>query len=239
MRDVWDVSKRPKTPLKRPNADGRTMQSRRASRASSEGAERASRKPWPRPRCSRPLSRIDRRDIRIHAKKYQLPLDGDDVYASDCFGQFATHAGILFRATDVSEQDHPIALGIDLRLTTREEGGRKSELRPFSMSFQYRPNWGFQGLDLPREQVGSPVLSWSQDRVEPGDRVRAVIVPMFPASWTTVDVGTKLTMYEGPRVCGHATVVWRSTTIWPVPKEEYLRFDRWTKTGMPDPGTGI
>jgi hypothetical protein len=171
------------------------------------------------------FERIDGRDYRIHT--------------SDCSGQFATHAG-MFRATDVSEQDHPIALGIDLRLTTREEGGRKSELGPFEpMSFQYRPNWGFQGLDLPREQVGAPVLSWSQDRVEPGDRVRAVIVPMFPASWTTVDAGTKLTMYEGPRVCGHATVVWRSATMWPVPKEEYLRFDRWAKTGIPDPATGI
>jgi hypothetical protein len=146
----------------------------------------------------------------------------------------------MFSASDVSEKDHHIALGIDLRLTTREEGGRKRGLGPFDpMSFQYRPNWGFQGLELPREQEGAPVFSWSQGRVEPGDRVRAVIVPMFPAIWTTVDAGTKLTMYEGGRVCGHATVVWRTKTIWPVPEEEYLRFDRWTKAGTPDPGTGI
>lgn len=117
----------------------------------------------------------------------------------------------------MSQHDQPIALGIDLRLTTSDEGGRKSGLGPFEpQSFQYRPNWGFDGLDHPREQAGAPVFTWSQSRVEPGDRVRAVIVPMFPASWAKVDVGSQLTMYEGLRACGHATVLWRTTTRWPV-----------------------
>lgn len=139
----------------------------------------------------------------------------------------------------MSEQDQPIALGIDLRLTTHEEGGRKGALGPFEpTAYEYRPNWGFEGLDHPREQAGAPVFSWSKGRVEPGDRVRAVIVPMYPAYWTTVDVGSKLTMYEGAHTCGHATVVWRTATIWPVPNDEYLRFDRWTRAMTTDEDIG-
>lgn len=126
--------------------------------------------------------------------------------------------------------DPTVALGIDLRLTTSEEGGRRTPIGPLRPGeFAYRPNWGFVALGSPPAQSGAPVFSWEKPIVQPGDRVRAVIVPMFPAVWDTVDVGSELTMYEGQRVCGHAAVVWRTNTTWPIPRDDYQRFDAWTK----------
>jgi hypothetical protein len=97
------------------------------------------------------------------------------------------------------------------------------------MSYEYRPNWGFDGLGLGPAQTGAPVFSWAQEIVHPGDRVRAVMVPMFPELWTGVDLGSRLTMYEGQRLCGRASVLWRTTTGWPVGEEDYGRFDAWTR----------
>jgi hypothetical protein len=132
--------------------------------------------------------------------------------------------------------DPTIALGIDLLLTTSEEGGRRTPIGPVRPGeFEYRPNWGFDALGAPPAQSGAPVFSWEKSIVQPGDRVRAVIVPMFPGTWETVDIGSALTMYEGPQVCGHATVVWRTPITWPLAEEDRGRFDAWTKRDRLEP----
>jgi hypothetical protein len=135
-------------------------------------------------------------------------------------------------------EKHPtIALGIDLQVTRTEEGGRK-ELLDGSFTtkdIQYRPNWGFAGLDHPQEQTGAPVFAWSQDRIAPGDHVRAVIVPMYPQHWEGVDLGAQLTMYEGHRICGLATVVRRFVTRFPIPDVDIQGFQTWTKEAPTSP----
>lgn len=101
----------------------------------------------------------------------------------------------------------------------------------FTGVLEYRPNWGYHGLDHPREQAGAPVLVWGQDWVEPGDQVRAVIVPMYPEAWQHVAVGDELTMYEGHRVCGVARVIWRSNTdAWPISDSDLPRCRSWTRS---------
>lgn len=127
---------------------------------------------------------------------------------------------------------HPV-LGVSLRLTTTSEGGRTRGLGPFADAvLDYRPNWGFRGLDHPHEQAGAPILVWERDRVELGETVRAVIIPMSPETWADLEAGDELVMYEGSRVCGRATVVWRDTTAaWPVNAEDLPRFRKWAKAG--------
>lgn len=63
----------------------------------------------------------------------------------------------------------------------------------------------------PPEQSGAPVLGFSKEDIEPGDEVRAVIMPLFPqmlGEWKRVRVGDVLPMYEGQRVCAHGRVLW-------------------------------
>jgi hypothetical protein len=124
------------------------------------------------------------------------------------------------------------ALAVELRLTPASEGGRSRGLGPFGKeTLQYRPNWGFRGLNHPHEQAGAPVLCWQNDRIEPGDTVRAVIIPMFPETWRDVAPGDDLAMYEGPKVCGKATVLWREDVIWPLDDSQVDLFRAWARTG--------
>jgi hypothetical protein len=124
-------------------------------------------------------------------------------------------------------------LGVHLWLTTSAEGGRSRGLGPFgNATLEYRPNWGFRGLDHPHEQAGAPVLCWETDLVEPGDWVRVVIVPMYPAPWHDIHDGDDLVMYEGARVCGRATVIWRADDVrWPLEQPDVQRFRYWAETG--------
>ncbi len=115
-----------------------------------------------------------------------------------------------------------VAFGIQLRMTTPQEGGRTRGLGPLGEAvFGYRPNWGFGPLDHPREQAGAPVLCWDRDHIAPGETVRAVIVPMAPTVWESVHAGDELVMYEGARVCGWALVLWRYLlTAWPLSESD-------------------
>jgi hypothetical protein len=124
-------------------------------------------------------------------------------------------------------------LGVRLRLTTTEEGGRDRELGPFGdRTLQYRPNWGFRGLDHPREQAGAPVLCWARDRVGLGETVRAVIAPMFPEAWVDVGQRSELVMYEGARAWGQATVIWRrQPDRWPLDDSDLQPLRAWAQTG--------
>jgi hypothetical protein len=64
-------------------------------------------------------------------------------------------------------------------------------------------------------------------------------VALFPemvAQWNLeVDAGVALPMYEGPRACGHATVLWRSSITLPLDEPDERRFRR----GWITPPTGM
>ena len=81
------------------------------------------------------------------------------------------------------------------------------------------------------EQTGAPVLAFSRDEVLPGENVHAVILTLFPQMvdrWNLeVEPGVVLPMYEGSRVCGHGTVLWRANTTLPLDESEERRFLRW------------
>lgn len=83
----------------------------------------------------------------------------------------------------------------------------------------------------PPEQSGAPVLAFSRDHVLPGECVHAVIATVFPelvAHWDLeVEPGVVLPMYEGARVCGHATVIWRTDIMLPLDEREEQRFLGW------------
>lgn len=135
------------------------------------------------------------------------------------------------------------AFGVELRLTTASEGGRSSPLSGDAITearFAYRANWGLPGVTAPG-QTGAPVLAFSQEPVEPGDEVRAVIVVPYPQTvpdWAAVEVGDVLPMYEGSRVCGHGRIAWRRQTLLPLPAEVQDAFMAWIvsadRRGAPD-----
>lgn len=124
------------------------------------------------------------------------------------------------------------AFGIDLHLTSTEDGGRLTPLLGgvrAEYRLNYRPNWGLPGM-TPPEQTGAPVLGFSRENIAPGESVKAVIVAMFSEEvplWTSVTEGTELPMYEGSRVCGRGRVLWRAATEWPLPEGDSAHFVNW------------
>lgn len=84
---------------------------------------------------------------------------------------------------------------------------------------------------VPPDQSGAPVLAFSQDRVNPGGSAYAVIVPLFSEmvdQWNLeVGPGEVLPMYEGPRVCGRGTVLWRENTSVPLNETTEQRYLSW------------
>ena len=124
------------------------------------------------------------------------------------------------------------AFGLLLRLTTTEGGGRQSGLAGGASPearFTYRPNWGLPHM-TGDDQTGALVLGFSKEDIRPGDQVRVVIVPPFPAmlvEWSRVPVGAELRMYEGRRLCGRGTVLWKQDTQLPLPEQDEQRFRQW------------
>lgn len=122
-----------------------------------------------------------------------------------------------------------LAIGLELKLVPTAEGGRQTPLlggSEASSRFTYRPNWGLPGW-ANGEQTAAPVLGFSRSDIRPGDAVRAVAVPLFPAempAWRAVAVGDTLRMYEGSRICGRGLITWLAPTTWPMPVEEQERF---------------
>jgi hypothetical protein len=125
-----------------------------------------------------------------------------------------------------------LAFGIELRLSTRKDGGRSVPLlggMAPETQFRYRPNWGLPGM-RPPDQTGAPVLGFSRENIAPGDTVHAVIVAVFfdlVPSWSAVEEGCVLPMYEGPRAVGTGRVLWRMETSWPLPDDDRGRFLTW------------
>jgi len=124
-----------------------------------------------------------------------------------------------------------IAFGLELHVTPTEEGGRTRPLLNVpDQPWTYRPNWGLPSM-TPPAQTGAPVLSFSRDEVLPGEKVYAVISPPFPEmvdQWNLeVEPGVVLPMYEGSRVCGHGTIMWRTNVLLPLEEREKQRFLRW------------
>jgi hypothetical protein len=114
------------------------------------------------------------------------------------------------------ETTSTLALGIELHLSTTGDGGRATSVTKGlseAHRFKYRP--------------GAPVLAFSRSEVVPGHTVHAVIVPLAAdkvPDWFKLAPGDLLRLYEGPRICGHATVTWVEASTWPMPSEAQDRF---------------
>lgn len=100
-----------------------------------------------------------------------------------------------------------VVIGVDLDLVPSSEAGRQTPLLggyAVKARFTYRPNWGLPGW-ADGDQTAGPVLGFSDMNVRPGERVRAIVVPLFidhVPEWLDVQLGALLRMYEGSRVCG-------------------------------------
>ncbi len=126
-----------------------------------------------------------------------------------------------------------VILGIKLTLRATEAGGRTKSLDPAWS--QYRPNWGFAGMDHPHGQAGAPVLCWRDSPIAPGDTTFAAIAPMYPEYWAEVAVGDVLYLCEGVRLCGLALVCAREDLPeGPRPLElaEAVRWSAWVHLGV-------
>lgn len=124
-----------------------------------------------------------------------------------------------------------LAIGLDLVLVPTGDGGRQTSLRSATdQLWSYRPNWQLPSM-LQSEQTGAPVWRFSVPVLAPGERARAVIVPLFPdvlPRWRAEIVpGVRLPMFEGPRDCGHGTVRWMVETCVPLGEQDQGRFERW------------
>lgn len=92
-----------------------------------------------------------------------------------------------------------------LRLSTTEEGGRKSPI-----ASGYRSHWTFppdvhnQGHDAPLTLEAGPSV-W----LHPGEEATVRLHPLAPDLWPGLEPGLRLTMREGARVVGLAEVIER------------------------------
>jgi len=88
-----------------------------------------------------------------------------------------------------------------VRLLREDEGGRKTAL---SGEGEYRANWTFDSDD-PSDQKGAPMLI-DADTLAPGAESAASLIRLFPDSWPEVEVGARLTAFEGRRRVAEAVV---------------------------------
>lgn len=129
------------------------------------------------------------------------------------------------------ETTDTLALGIDLKLVSTNEGGRETPLlggHEPEKRFTYRPNWGHPGWP-DGDQTAAPVLGFARSNIIPGESVRAIIVPLFVdvGQWREVREGHELRMYEGSRICGRARVCWIKHATWRMPVEEQEALLSW------------
>lgn len=130
------------------------------------------------------------------------------------------------------ESFQSLAFGLDLEVTPVSEGGRSAPIDTSGVNsdYRYRPNWGLPEM-VPTDQTGAPVWHFSSDVVNPGDRVKAVIVVPYPMTvddWNLqVDIGSRLPMYEGSRVCGVGTVLWKRSVEVPLNNVDRAEFSSW------------
>jgi hypothetical protein len=88
-----------------------------------------------------------------------------------------------------------------VRLLRDEEGGRKTGL---AGETEYRANWSIGSRD-PERQAGAPMLI-DTPALNPGDECAASLIRLVPEAWPDIEVGTKLTAFEGRRPVAEATV---------------------------------
>ncbi|GAA1015965.1 hypothetical protein Aple_011140 [Acrocarpospora pleiomorpha] len=125
----------------------------------------------------------------------------------------------------MGEQRAGLVVGVQLRLFTTEEGGRKSGVsgEPYS----YRPNWDVAGRKDPLSQTGAPVLCLDRLWLHPGESTRAVLVPLSPEAWHAVGEGDRIYLYEGPRLCGDAVVTIIRPAFLPLSDDEENSWRDW------------
>jgi hypothetical protein len=124
-----------------------------------------------------------------------------------------------------------LALGLELRLVTTADGGRQTPVL-LAEPLRYRPNWGLPGM-TGAEQAGAPVLCSSASQIAPGGQALVVIIPLSDHAlprWRQVRDGDELRMFEGARICGHATVLWAAPTRRPLPAGDRKRFRDWVSS---------
>ena len=103
----------------------------------------------------------------------------------------------------MSETSPPEAyIEAHVHLRSADAGGRK---RPILSG--YRCGFLIGNPFGDREQQNdAAVYLVGKDELRPGSRAMARIRPAVPAAWSSVSVGATLTMCEGPRAIGSATV---------------------------------
>lgn len=96
---------------------------------------------------------------------------------------------------------------ITLRLLRSDEGGRQT---PLLGGQEYRANWSIDSLD-PGQQCGGPIFI-DGHALGFGEACTARMVPLFPDEhefWSNVNVGSRLTAFEGHRAVASAVVTAR------------------------------
>jgi len=130
-----------------------------------------------------------------------------------------------------------LAIGLSLTLVPTATGGRQTPLL-LAEPFCYRPNWGLPGM-TGTEQTGAPVLCSSASVLAPGGSARVVVIPLTDAymtAWCLLNQGDQLRMFEGPQICGNATVQWTQSITVPVPAADQARFLGWANSSDDQPG---
>jgi hypothetical protein len=133
--------------------------------------------------------------------------------------------------TAVNPGEQWLAIGLDLTVVPTAEGSRQTPLL-VTEPLRYRANWGLPGM-TGTDQTGAPLVCSSAGTLAPGDSARAVIIPLTDehmSEWHLLDEGSRLRLFEGPRVCGHAVVRWSESTSLPVPSTDIDRFSTWANS---------
>lgn len=137
----------------------------------------------------------------------------------------------------VSNFETVMFVGLDLRFTSPDEGGRTTPLVTSGERFAYRPDWLLPGATLP-DLSGAPVLAFSTETGTVGPVERAVIRNFNPEAtprWRRLVIGDTIKMHEGSRVCGRGTVKWLGETrAWP-PEAGLYALELWAREGGEPP----
>jgi Domain of unknown function (DUF5063) len=96
----------------------------------------------------------------------------------------------------------PLVYKARLRLLKTEEGGRQ---RPIQSG--YRPDWdlGTTWLGQPSMTGGKVTLEGVQE-LAPGDEADVLLTPRAEEGWCGAELGAEISMHEGSRVVGYATL---------------------------------
>jgi hypothetical protein len=129
-------------------------------------------------------------------------------------------------------ENRAVALGMELGETPPLADVAGSVMNPGDRLRGHRPRWGLASR-RPGVRPAVPVLAFSRSASLSAELDYAVIVPIHPEGGPRRDYevlpGVVLPLYEGSRVCGHGTVLWRAETKLPLPDHDQRRFLAWLK----------